>query len=161
VTSSTADRQLAEAGRALADAVVAAVPGWMVRAVLSVADAWQAAGHTLATPAVAQQAADAARQVADQVAARLYPLVEADVDDQRTTPLAVVRASLGPATAVLRRAGVAPVERDDVAARMFPDDDYGLVPASLAAVAPDLGDLGVAWGAAKAMAHRARHRHGG
>lgn len=158
MTSSTADRQLAEAGRALADAVVAAVPGWVVRSVTAVADAWTAAGHGVSIASVAQQAADAASQVADEVAVRIYPLVEADVDDQRTTPLAVVRASLAPATAVLRRAGVAPVERDDVAVRMFPDDDYGLVPASLAAVAPDLGDLGIAWGAAKAMAHKARHR---
>ena len=42
----------------------------------------------------------------------------------------------------------------------FPDDDYDLAPASLADVDPDLVELGVAWGAAKAMAHRRRHGGG-
>ena len=89
--------------------------------------------------------------------ARLRALLEADVDEQCTTPLAIVRAAVRYPTAMLRTAGVPPVERDDFKVHAFPGDDYDLAPASLADVDPALVDLGIAWGAWKAMAHRARH----
>ena len=50
-----------------------------------------------------------------------------------------------------------PVARDRFVSERFPDDPYGLTPASLQAVDPELGDAAIAWGAAKAMAHRRRH----
>jgi len=53
-----------------------------------------------------------------------------------------------------------PVQRDSFAEASFPDDDYDLAPASLADVDPDLLEPGLAWGAAKAMAHRRRHGGG-
>jgi hypothetical protein len=53
------------------------------------------------------------------------------------------------------------VVRDDFDERRFPDDLYGLTPASLAAIDPALADPARAWGAAKAMAHRARHGRSG
>jgi hypothetical protein len=40
---------------------------------------------------------------------------------------------------------------------MFPDDDYGLTPATLAALDPTLKDPALIWGVAKALAHRRRH----
>ncbi len=58
---------------------------------------------------------------------------------------------------MLRASGVVPARRDRFAEEHFPDDPYGLVPASIAAVDPDLLDAAVRWGAAKAMAHRRRH----
>ena len=39
----------------------------------------------------------------------------------------------------------------------FPDDRYGLTPASLAVLGDEVGDLALAWGATKALAHRRRH----
>jgi hypothetical protein len=41
---------------------------------------------------------------------------------------------------------------------MFPDDDYGLTPASFADIDPALAEPGLAWGAAKAWVHRRRHQ---
>ena len=102
---------------------------------------------------------EAGLEAQQEVAAQLRALVAADVDAQRTTPLAVVRA------AVVRtrprcstRPGVPPVPRDPFVSERFPDDPYGLTPASLAALDPELGELAIAWGAAKAMAHRRRHQ---
>ena len=79
------------------------------------------------------------------------------MDAQRSTPLAVVRGAVSYPTEVLRRAQVPPVPRDPFVSERFPDDPYGLTPASLQAMDPDLGELAIAWGAAKAMAHRRRH----
>ncbi len=158
VTSSTADQQLAGIGVQLADAVVAAVPGWVVGAVVTVLDAWEAAGHSVTDRhAVLAEAAEAGQAAGTRVAAELCALVRTDVDAQRSTPLTAVRDIVSLPTGVLRRAGVAPVARDPVAERWHPGDDYGLAPASLAAVSPDLADLALAWGAAKAIAHRQRH----
>ena len=81
----------------------------------------------------------------------------ADLDAQRSTPLAVVRAAVSYPTEVLRHARVPPVARDRFVSERFPHDPYGLTPASLAAMDPELGEPAIAWGAAKAMAHRRRH----
>ena len=40
---------------------------------------------------------------------------------------------------------------------MFPHDVYHLGPAAFAEVDPQLNDLAIAWGAAKAWAHKRRH----
>jgi hypothetical protein len=87
----------------------------------------------------------------------LRALLEADIDAQATTPLSLLRQTVRYPTEVLRSAGVPPVRRDTFAESAFPGDDYDLAPASLAAVDPDLVELGLVWGAAKAMAHRRRH----
>ena len=58
---------------------------------------------------------------------------------------------------MLAAAGIPPVERDDFHERAWPDDDYGLVPESLADLGDDdLGPLLLAWGLAKAAVLRAR-----
>jgi hypothetical protein len=92
-----------------------------------------------------------------EVGVRLRRLLLADVDAQRATPLQLVREAIVYPTEVLRAAGVPPVERDRFTVDRFPDDDYGLTPASLGALDPSLGELSVVWGAAKAVAHRRRH----
>ncbi|HEX4979611.1 MAG TPA: hypothetical protein VFV35_06065 [Acidimicrobiales bacterium] len=84
-------------------------------------------------------------------------LLALDVDAQRTTPLAVVRDVAVPLlTAELRARGAAPAARDDFAAERFPDDVYGLTPASWADVDDSLVEAGIAWGAAKAFVHLQR-----
>jgi hypothetical protein len=86
-------------------------------------------------------------------------LLAADIDEQVTTPLAIIRsAAVRYPTSVLRRAGVAPVVRDPFAAAAFPDDIYDLSPASFADLSADLVDPGMAWGAAKAFVHKRRHQ---
>ena len=141
---------------ALADAVEAAVPGWVERSVERVLVAWQGE----ADPDVLARARAAGEQARDAVMADLRPLLEADIDEQRTTPLTILRAAVRFPTEVLRDAGVPGVVRDEDSARRFPDDEYGLTPASFADVDPSLHEPGIAWGAAKAHTHLRRHRPG-
>lgn len=156
------DEALAETGARLARAVVAAVPGWVQRSVTQVLGSWEAAGGTVrlagGTPAVLVLAQEAGRRAAAQLEDQLTSLLAADVDAQWTTPLSMVRALVVYPTTVLSEAGVAPLERDRFAQERFPDDRYALTPASLAAFDPEVAELAMWWGAAKAAAHRARHQ---
>lgn len=141
---------------ALADAVEVALPGWVER---SVTRTLAAAGDEV-PPDVEAAAAEAGRRAREEVGLALRTLLEADIDDQRTTPLSLLRGAVRYPTAVLREAGVAPVERDPIQARLFPDDVYDLTPATFADVDPALAELGLVWGAAKAFAHLQRHGTG-
>jgi hypothetical protein len=85
-------------------------------------------------------------------------LLAADIDDQHTTPLALLRGAVRYPTAVLRDAGVPAVERDRFAEDAFPDDVYDLTPATFADLDPALTEAGLAWGAAKAWEHTRRHQ---
>lgn len=156
------DAVLADVGRALAREVTAAVPAWVERSVTAVLDAWEAAGGTVPGPGgradVLVAAGAAGARAAAEVGEALAQLAETDVDAQLTTPLEVVRRAVPAATAVLAAAGIPGVARDGFATARFPDDEYGLTPASLGVLGPGLGELGLAWGAAKAAAHRRRHR---
>lgn len=144
---------------------MAAVPGWVRDQVARLVGAWEEAGGDLAAQggaaAVLARADHQGRRAAAALAGPLEQLVAADVDAQWTTPLTLVRRLVAYPTAVLSEAGVPPVERDRFAAQRFPDDPYDLVPGSLGAVGPGVAELGMAWGAAKAAAHRARHRNPG
>jgi hypothetical protein len=87
-------------------------------------------------------------------------LLAADIDEQRTGPLALVRAAVRYPASVLSAAGVLPVQRDADAVRLFPDDAFDLSPGSFAELHPDLRVPGLEWGAAKAYVHRRRHAGG-
>jgi len=186
------DELFAEVGRALADAVAAAVGPWVTARVHEVLGAWRAAGGDAAGAdgavvaggagggaggagdageagdagdagddgdrLILARADDAGRKAADELRTSLRALAALDVDAQQVTPLQLVRDAVAYPTAVLVQAGVPPVVRDDFAEERFPDDLYGLSPSSLRALGPEVAELGLAWGAAKAAAHRARHR---
>jgi hypothetical protein len=138
----------------LADGIQRALPGWVARSVERVILAW--AGQV---PVAVGQAAQAAGQAAQtEVGGAIRDLLEADIDEQRTTPLALLRGAVHYPTEVLRKAGVPPVARDRFTQEVFPDDDYDLSPASLADIDPALTELGIMWGAAKAFEHKRRHR---
>jgi hypothetical protein len=139
--------------RRLAEGISAALPTWVVGCVEAVMTAW--AGSVPAEVAVAaQQAGDRAQ---DEVGRLVSELLSLDIDEQRTTPLALARSAVRYPTAVLQAAGVPPVERDAFAEQAFPDDIYGLSPATLSDLDPELAEPGIAWGAAKAWEHRRRH----
>jgi hypothetical protein len=146
-----------ERAAALADAIEAALPAWVERSVARVMTAWQ--GDVDAP--VREQAAEAGRRAAAEVGPQVRALLAADIDDQRTTPLSLVRGAVRYPTAVLEAAGVAPVRRDEHQERLFPDDVYDLAPATFADVDPALADVGLAWGAAKAFEHLQRHKVAG
>lgn len=139
-----------EHGRRLADAIEVALGGWVER---SVADRLPDADE-----AVRSAASAAGARAAAEVGAEVRALLDLDVDRQRTTPLAILRAAVRYPTEVLREASAPPVRRDRQQERLFPDDVYDLSPATFADVDPSLGDLGLAWGAAKAFTHLRRHR---
>ena len=152
------ERALAETGAALWAMVVAAVPQWVEGSVTRVLDAWEVGRPGAVDRGAAQAAAAAAgRHARAEVARRLGELLSADSDAQRTTPLAVVRDATAHPAGVLDALGVAPVVRDRFDEERFPHDVYALTPASLATVHRALGPPALAWGAAKAAAHRARH----
>lgn len=149
--------ELARYGRELADALEAVLPGW-VRACVGRVLAEQGMELTDELDAAAVAAGD--RAVAD-VGPAVRRLLDADIDAQRTTPLALVRTAVAYPTAVLRGAGAVPVARDRYAAEAFPADAYDLTPASFADLdtgGTGLAEAGLAWGAAKAFVHRRRHR---
>lgn len=140
---------------ALADAVDATLAGWVERAVLARWSAW----HGSPAPAeVVTRARAAGERARAEVVPELRVLLAADVDAQRANPLAIVRRAVPHSTAVLRDAGVPPVERDAHAERLFPEDDYDLTPATFGDLDPSVHEPGIAWGAAKAHVLLARRR---
>jgi hypothetical protein len=141
----------------LAAAVEAALPGWVER---SVEQLLQAHGDRVDGEQRAA-AADAGRRAASEVGSEVRALLELDVDEQRTNPLAVLRRAVGYPTAVLREAGVPPVVRSEFDERAFPDDIYGLSPATWSDIDPALQEPGLVWGAAKAHVVLRRRRKEG
>ncbi len=139
---------------ALADGIEAALPGWVVRCVERLLLAWR--GDV--DPAVRAEAEAEGERARAEVGPQVRALLGTDVDEQWTSPLHLVRRAVRFPTAVLRAAGVPPVQRDSFAAHTFPDDVYNLSPASFADVDPRLAEPGIEWGAAKAHVVLTRRR---
>lgn len=137
------------AGRALADAAEATLPGWVERSVRN------RLGRD--DPAVLAEARRAGVEAARSIVPPLRRLLEADIDEQTTTPLALLRGAVRFPTEVLRAAGAPPADRDDFARDRFPDDPYDLTPVSFGDIHESLVGPGIEWGAAKAWAHKRRH----
>jgi hypothetical protein len=142
-----------------ADDLVAAVqvglPQWVQRVVADRWDQWH--GGEL-SPELAAAAQDAAAEATEAVVPALRELLFADVADQATNPLTIVRRAVPFPTRVLAAAGVPEVVRDEHAARLFPDDVYDIVPASFADLDPAAHEPGLTWGAAKAHVLMRRRR---
>lgn len=148
---------LAAHARALGDGIDAAIAPWVVACVERVHRAWTG----VRDDAVSAAAADAGARARTEVVPRIRRLLDTDIDEQRTSPLAIVRDAVRFPTEVLTSAGVPPVVRDAVAEAQFPDDAYDLTPGSLAELDPSLREVAIAWGAAKAFVHLARRRAAG
>ena len=150
------DANLQRCGEALASALEAALPGWVVRSVEGRWQDWKGATALPAGPRAEAERAGARAQA--EVGEQLRTLLSLDVDEQRVNPLDLVRRAVSYPAAVLRAAGVPEVVRDEFAERAFPDDVYGLAPASFADIDQSLYEPGLEWGAAKAHAHLTRHK---
>ena len=148
------DARLRELAVALADGVEAALAPWVEQQVARVAEAWRPGLGVDLVRAAQEAGAAAAAEIAPQV----RELLAADVDAQRTGPLALIRGAVPFATQVLADAGVPPVERDEFAVQAFPEDRYDLSPGSFADLDPSLQEAGLVWGAAKAHVVLARRR---
>jgi hypothetical protein len=145
--------QVDDYAKALADGIDASLPTWVVGAVMTVMTAW--AGSV--APEVELAAEEAAQRARTEIGGAIRRLLEADIDEQRTTPLALLRTAVRYPTEVLEAAGVPGLERDRFAEEAFPDDMYDLSPARFADIDPALAEVGLAWGASKAFAHKQRH----
>lgn len=146
------EARLVEHATALADAIDGALAPWVERSVeLVCVDA----GRSL-DPELRRAAVVAGRRCHDEVGPAIRSLLLTDVDEQRSTPLAVLRAAVRYPTEVLAAAGVPAVARDEFEVRAHPDDRYSLAPASFSDVDESLAEPGLVWGAAKAHVHLAR-----
>ncbi len=148
------EQRLVDVATALAAGIEAALGPWVVRSVDRIWTAWGGGIDVR----VGESAAAAADRATAAVGPRVRALLTADIDEQRTTPLAILRDAVVYPTTVLRHAGVPPVRRDAVAERHHPDDDYDLAIVTYADLDPALHEPGLVWGAAKAHVHLARRR---
>lgn len=153
LTRGVAIERLRGVSEEILDRLTSALPAWVVGEIGRIADAWVDAGGTAVGWEAAAHTAGAA--AATRVGAELRDLFASEPEAMRRTPLEVVRTVVAEPTAVLHALGIPPLERDDFETRSWPDDDYGLTPATLADLGdPDLGPLLLAWGMAKSAALR-------
>ncbi len=146
-----------EHATALADAIEGALPAWVERCVARRLPGYPDVEGPESDGIVAA-AIEAGGRARAEVGPRIRALLDADIDEQETTPLALLRTAVSYPASVLAAAGVPPVDRDVAQVRLFPDDVYDLTPATFADVDPALAEPGMAWGVAKAWTHRQRHQ---
>jgi hypothetical protein len=137
----------------LASAIDNAIGPWVERSVARIMTAY--AGEV--PPDVAADAERTGAEAAAVVGAEVRRLLALDAERQPTNPLSILRAAVRYPTAVLRRAGVPPVVRDEFRERAFPDDSYDLAPATWKDVDEALHEPGIIWGAWKAKTVMERH----
>jgi hypothetical protein len=89
-------------------------------------------------------------EVSAEVHDNLVELLSRDVFEQRTNPLAIFRQATRPITEVLKNLGSPSVKRDEFDERSFPDDVYGLSPATWVDIDEAMVEPGIEWGAWKA-----------
>ena len=94
----------------------------------------------------------------DEATDRLEELLRTDVIEQRTNPLSILRSVTRHLTVELLARGARPIEQDEFHRRTFPDDVFGLCPATWADIDPSLADCGIEWGAWKAAEVLRRRR---
>ncbi len=148
--------RLRVSGAAIVEGVERTLPGWVREQVRRIVEAWDRL-DAAARDSTERAAVDAGAAATARVGAALRGLFALDPAEQQGTPLEIVRTAYREPTAVLRAAGIPPVERDLFDERAWPDDVYGLVPRALGDLGDDdLGPLLLAWGLAKAKVLRER-----
>jgi hypothetical protein len=148
--------ELPEPARFLLDSARCVAAGWLHRT--TIAAAVRGGVEVAADDSELKAVVDAA---VSQLLADLADLVGTDVDDQRTNPLSLFRRAVAGPTEFLLRVGARPPVSDRFAADHFPDDVFGLGPASWSDVDPELHEPGITWGAWKAMTVLRRRREEG
>jgi hypothetical protein len=142
----------------LFDTVAATLPTWLRRVVADRATGWFGRLDEETAARLAPLVDDAVERARVAVLDELAVFLALDVDEQRTNPLAVLRRAVRFPTEVLAELGVPHVVRDEFAERAFPDDVYGLGPATWGDIHPDLHEPGLLWGAWKAKTVFERRR---
>lgn len=145
---------LAKYAMVLADGIELAIGPWVERSVESVC----ANAGVMVTGTLRQKARAAGSEATAEIAPQVRALLLLDIDDQRGSPLELLRRAIRWPTEVLCDAGVPEVNRDESAKAMFPADVFDLTPGSFRDLDPSLHEPGLVWGAAKAHVHLARRR---
>ena len=138
----------------LHDAVIASVPQLIERTILLACERETVDKRDAVKAAMSHVQAETQTFVQEQ----LGVLLSTDVDEQRTNPLEVLRASTRFATAALRNAGVTAPVRDEFQQRLDPDDEYLIGPMSWMDLGDDVHEAGIEWGAWKAATVLTRRR---
>ena len=145
------EAQLAAFALELADRVDASLDAWVRRSLVGAA----VAGGVSVDDTAFEPIVEATRT---EAMPELRRVLAADVDDGAGSPLAALRAAVGPMTRQLEAWGAAKPPRDEFLERQFPGDPYHLGPAAFADVHADLHEPGLVWGAARAHVHLRRRR---
>ena len=159
-TPDVPDESPLEVLAAVSSEIVAGVerelPGWAVREVGRILEAWGRLDPSQLDVAV-ERATASGTAAAARVGGQLRELFAQDPAEQRETPLQIVRRATMEPTAVLAGLGIPEVVRDPFDVRANPSDVYDLTPRTLGDLGdPEMGPLMLAWGIAKTHVLRER-----
>lgn len=132
--------------QALLDAVLEAIPSWLMRKISEVA------------PRIDIDSNSIIDSTLNDVRAKFVQLLALDVDDQRINPLHILRQSTRFVTTALIESGVPPVARDEFDQQSMPNDVYSFGPLTWRDLSENVHDAGIAWGAWKAASVLTRRR---
>lgn len=121
------------------------VPHWVERLIQKHCDE-----HMVSGLMVGDHVSSVVAEVGCEVHTNLRDLFLLDVLEQRTNPLAIFRQATRTISELLKTTGCAPVMRDEFDERSFPDDIFGLSPASWVDIDETMVEPGIEWGAWKA-----------
>jgi hypothetical protein len=154
---STANEEMSPYAKRLLDVVVAAVPNWVDSSVRRIVRR-----HVgVVNDDVAAAIVVAGKEAQQFVTERLSVLLAADVDQQTSNPLQILRDSARFPTQVLLGVGVPAPKRDHFDEQINPDDVFGLGPYTWRDLGEEVHDAGIEWGAWKAASVLSRRRSEG
>ena len=146
--------QLQEIGAQLAQELEKALPIWVEACVRR---AYEASGGEWQQQ-IADETLSAGARCARALTQELSEILTADVEQQITNPMSVLRKAAMYPTEVLLRHETPPLQRDEYAEAAFPKDIYDLTPTAFLDFGQRCHELGITWGATKAHAHFAKRR---
>ena len=157
MTEQTQPPELEQYPQDLYDAVMAAVPHWILRRIEEV----MKSGATEVSTQVMNEISEVSQQVQRTVESSLFELLSLDVDNQRQSPLHVIRTSINSATELLSRYEVPLPQRDEFETKAMPRDIFSIGPLTWKDLSEDVHEAGINWGAWKAAVVVSRRRSEG
>lgn len=148
------------------DAILEPYPAALYSAVVANADAWlrrcvsKVTGGAAVVVSAAECDAVIAR-TAGVIDTSLRDMLGRDPEEQRMSPLQVIRSATSELTEYLLSVGCTPVKRDEMDASMLPEDVFAFGPVTWRDLGDDVHEAGIAWGAWKAATIMSRHRDAG
>jgi len=145
---------LPDSPQRLFDVVSTTVPTWIERVTLLACDD----AETAVRDKVKSHIGSIQHDTLAYVREHLSGLLATDVDNQRSNPLEVLRASTRFANAVLRETEVPSPSRDEFQQRLDTNDEYLLGPMTWMDLGEAVHEAGIEWGAWKAATVLTRRR---